>query len=81
VAEVAVSEAAVGENLHGQVKWFNNQKGYGFIVREEYPDIFVHHSAILMEGYRTLQQGEDVTFNLRKGDKGLQAFDVAPAHE
>ena len=76
-----MAEVAVENKLHGQVKWFNNQKGYGFIVREEYPDIFVHHSAILMEGYRTLQQGDDVTFNLRKGEKGLQAFDVAPASE
>jgi len=76
-----VSEVAVDNKLQGQVKWFNNQKGYGFIVRDEYPDIFVHHSAILMEGYRTLQQGEDVTFNLREGDKGLQAFDVAPVHD
>lgn len=76
-----MSEVAVDNKLQGQVKWFNNQKGYGFIVRDEYPDIFVHHSAILMEGYRTLQQGEDVTFNLREGDKGLQAFDVAPVHD
>ncbi|MCP4645162.1 MAG: cold shock domain-containing protein [bacterium] len=72
----AVSEAASGERLRGQVKWFNNQKGYGFIVRDGTPDIFVHYTAIQMEGFRTLQQGDEVDFELLQGAKGLQAINV-----
>jgi len=60
----------------GTVKWFNNQKGYGFITIENTPDIFVHHSAILMDGYRTLRQGEAVDFELISTSKGLQAHSV-----
>lgn len=60
----------------GRVKWFNNQKGYGFIVYGDTPDIFVHHTAIRMEGYRTLKQGEEVKFSLVETNKGLQAVDV-----
>ena len=63
--------------LVGRVKWFNNQKGYGFIVYEDAPDIFVHHSAIHMEGYRTLKQDETVQFDLVETDKGLQAANVS----
>ena len=62
--------------LLGRVKWFNNQKGYGFIVHETDPDIFVHHSAIQMEGYRTLKQDEVVQFELVSTSKGLQAVNV-----
>ncbi len=62
--------------LVGRVKWFNNQKGYGFIVHETDPDIFVHHSAIQMEGYRTLKQDEAVQFELVTTSKGLQAVNV-----
>ncbi len=61
----------------GKVKWFNNEKGYGFIRREdEVEDIFVHYSAIAHKGYKTLEEGQDVEFELIKGDKGLQATNV-----
>ncbi|MFN7940889.1 MAG: cold shock domain-containing protein [Thermoanaerobaculia bacterium] len=60
----------------GVVKWFNNEKGYGFISRESGPDVFVHHTAILSEGYRTLNEGERVSFEVVEGQKGLQARNV-----
>jgi len=63
--------------LQGSVKWFNDQKGYGFIMREDFPDIFVHYSAIEMDGFRTLKEGESVTFELLESPKGLQAVKVA----
>lgn len=66
-----------GAAMQGQVKWFNDQKGYGFIMREDYPDIFVHYSAIQMDGFRTLKEGEAVTFELLESPKGLQAINVA----
>ena len=62
--------------LVGKVKWFNNEKGYGFIVKENYDDIFVHYSAILDEGYKTLTEGQLVEFDLIHGQKGLQAQNV-----
>ena len=62
--------------LVGKVKWFNNEKGYGFIVKENYDDIFVHYSAILDEGYKTLVEGQLVEFDLVHGQKGLQAQNV-----
>ena len=62
----------------GTVKWFDNAKGYGFIQRPEGEDVFVHYRAIRGEGYRTLQEGQQVQFNIVKGQKGLQAEDVAP---
>jgi CspA family cold shock protein len=65
----------------GKVKWFNNAKGFGFIVLEDHDDIFVHFRSIRGEGYRTLKQGADVEFNLVTGQKGLQAEDVAPLDE
>ena len=64
----------------GTVKWFNNAKGYGFIQAEEGgEDVFVHHTAIVAEGYRTLNQGEKVNFEVVQGPKGLQARNVARA--
>ncbi len=60
----------------GTVKWFNNEKGYGFISREGGPDVFVHHTAILAEGYRTLNEGDRVSFEVVEGTKGLQARNV-----
>lgn len=57
----------------GKVKWFSDQKGYGFIAREEASDVFVHHTAIEMDGFRTLRQGEDVEYQLKEGTKGPQA--------
>ncbi len=58
---------------HGTVKWFNASKGFGFIGRESGEDVFVHFSAIQGEGYRSLQEGESVNFEVRTGPKGLQA--------
>ena len=62
----------------GTVKWFDNAKGYGFIQRPQGEDVFVHYRAIRGEGYRTLQEGQEVQFNIVQGQKGLQAEDVAP---
>jgi CspA family cold shock protein len=60
----------------GTVKWFKNDKGYGFIQRDSGDDVFVHHSAIQMEGYKSLEEGQRVEFTVSKGQKGLQAVDV-----
>ena len=57
----------------GIVKWFNSDKGYGFIGREDGPDVFVHHSAIQMDGYKTLKEGDEVEFGIVQGAKGPQA--------
>jgi CspA family cold shock protein len=63
----------------GTVKWFNNSKGYGFIGREDGPDVFVHYSAIVGDGYRTLQEGDPVEFEIVQGPKGPQASNVQKA--
>jgi CspA family cold shock protein len=60
----------------GTVKWFNDSKGYGFIQRSTGDDVFVHHSAILAEGFKSLAEGEAVEFEVTKGPKGLQAANV-----
>ena len=60
----------------GAVKWLNNEKGFGFISRESGPDVFVHHTAILAEGYRSLNEGDRVSFEVVEGQKGLQARNV-----
>jgi cold shock protein len=57
----------------GQVKWFNNGKGFGFIGREDGPDVFVHYSAIRSDGYKTLNEGDEVEFDIVEGQKGPQA--------
>ena len=62
----------------GKVKWFNDAKGYGFIETNEGKDIFVHYSAIVKEGFKTLAEGQDVTFDIVEGNKGPQAANVAP---
>ena len=67
----------MSERTTGTVKWFNGSKGYGFIEREEGPDVFVHHYAIRGEGFRNLEEGQNVEFNVEQGQKGLQATDVA----
>jgi CspA family cold shock protein len=67
------------ERTTGTVKWFNPSKGYGFIARPDGEDVFVHHSAIQTEGYRTLQEGQVVEFTVENGPKGLQAVNVVPA--
>ena len=64
---------------NGTVKWFNNAKGYGFISRENGEDVFVHHTAIAAEGFRTLNEGERVSFEVVTGPKGLQARNVTRA--
>lgn len=60
----------------GRVKWFDAQKGYGFIEREGASDVFVHYSAIQMEGYKTLDEGEEVQFEVVEGDRGPAAANV-----
>ena len=60
----------------GTVKWFNATKGYGFIQREKGGDVFVHYSAIQSDGFRSLQEGQRVEFEVKKGPKGLQAANV-----
>ena len=60
----------------GTVKWFNGEKGYGFIERTSGDDVFVHYSAIASSGYRTLNEGDTVEFEVEKGPKGLQAVNV-----
>lgn len=60
----------------GKVKWFKNEKGYGFISQENGKDVFVHHSAIQGDGYRTLSEGDEVEFEVQEGPKGLQAINV-----
>ena len=60
----------------GTVKWFNNQKGYGFICDEEGNDIFVHYTGLNMEGFRTVSEGDEVEFEVVEGDKGRQAVSV-----
>jgi len=61
----------------GTVKWFSNEKGYGFIEREQGEDVFVHFSAITMDGYKTLTEGQRVEFEIVQGQKGLQAANVS----
>lgn len=60
----------------GTIKWFNGEKGYGFIAAEDGTDVFVHYSAIQMEGYKTLQEGQRVEFDVVQGQKGPQAENV-----
>lgn len=64
---------------HGRVKWFNSEKGFGFIEREGAEDVFVHFSAIQGEGYKTLEEGQEVTFDVENGQRGPQATNVRKA--
>jgi cold shock protein len=68
----------MSERISGTVKWFNAAKGYGFIGHESGDDVFVHYSAIAMEGYRRLEEGQQVEFSIEEGPKGLQAINVIP---
>ena len=61
----------------GKVKWFSNQKGYGFITSEDGKDVFVHHTAIKGDGYRSLEEGQAVEFDVTQGPKGEQATNVS----
>jgi CspA family cold shock protein len=61
---------------NGTVKWFNAEKGFGFITREEGDDVFVHFSAIQSDGFKTLNEGQEVTFDIEESDRGLQAKNV-----
>ena len=67
--------------IRGKVKWFNNEKGYGFIEYNDLEDIFVHYSAIKKDGYKTLKEGDVVEFKLIETGKGLQAIDVEELKE
>jgi CspA family cold shock protein len=70
-----------GHMINGTVKWFNDSKGFGFIEQENGgEDVFVHHSAIEADGYRSLQEGQKVTFEISKEAKGLRAANVKPAN-
>ncbi len=62
--------------MQGTVKWFNNEKGYGFIGRDDGADVFVHYSAVMGDGFRTLQEGDQVEFEIVQGPKGPQAAKV-----
>jgi cold shock protein len=64
------------QRVSGTVKWFNDDKGFGFIEREDGKDVFVHHSAIAMEGFKTLKEGQKVTMEVTDGEKGPQAENV-----
>jgi CspA family cold shock protein len=66
----------MNERVTGTVKWFNAAKGYGFIERQGGPDVFVHFTAIQADGFRSLQEGQQVEFSIENGPKGLQAANV-----
>lgn len=66
----------MSERVVGTVKWFNDQKGYGFLTQSEGKDVFVHHSAIQAEGFRTLNEGDRVEFTIEEGPKGPAAANV-----
>ena len=66
----------MSERIQGTVKWFNSTKGFGFISRDNAPDVFVHYSAIQSGGYRSLEEGQKVEFTVEQGPKGLQASNV-----
>jgi len=70
----------MSERVSGVVKWFNTTKGYGFIQREGEPDVFVHYSSITGDGFKNLEQGQAVEFQVENGPKGLQASNVIIVH-
>jgi CspA family cold shock protein len=73
---VITSARGIAAVATGVVKWFNAEKGYGFISQSDGADVFVHHSSIQMQGYRTLTEGQEVEFDVQEGQKGLQAANV-----
>ena len=68
----------MSERIQGTVKWFNDTKGFGFIARENGPDVFVHYSSIQTNGFRKLVEGQQVEFTIEDGPKGPQAAEVVP---
>jgi CspA family cold shock protein len=74
--EIRRKEGAHVERLKGTVKWFNNAKGYGFLGRDDGPDVFIHYSSITTEGYKSIQEGDQVEFEIVQGQKGPQAANV-----
>ena len=77
-ARAVVHVVEGGKLAQGTVKWFSNEKGYGFIEREGGEDVFVHFTAITMDGYKSLTEGQRVEFDVVEGAKGLQAANVTP---
>ena len=71
-------EVHMADRVVGTVKWFNDEKGFGFIEREGEQDVFVHHSAVQMEGFKSLKEGQKVTMEVTQGQKGPQAENVVP---
>jgi cold shock protein len=74
--EIRKKEGMRVDRLKGTVKWFNNAKGYGFLGRDDGPDVFIHYSSITTEGYKSLQEGDKVEFEIVQGQKGPQAANV-----
>jgi CspA family cold shock protein len=69
----------MAEQVTGTVKWFNDEKGFGFIEQSDGPDVFVHHTAIQAEGFKSLKEGQSVTMEVSQGQKGPQAENVVPS--
>ena len=69
-------DASLGGSMTGKVKWFNSAKGYGFITGDDGQEVFVHFSAINMDGYKSLEDGQAVSYDVNEGDKGPQAVNV-----
>lgn len=74
--EKSAVDAGAEPQGQGRVKWFNDAKGYGFIERDDGPDVFVHYSAITGEGYKSLREGQEVSFSIVDGTRGPQAANV-----
>jgi CspA family cold shock protein len=68
----------MAEQVTGTVKWFNDEKGFGFIEQADGPDVFVHHTAIQADGFKSLKEGQSVTMEVTQGQKGPQAENVVP---
>ena len=75
-AEITRTVRGLMAQYKGTVKWFNNAKGYGFLGREDGPDVFVHYSSIQLDGYKSLKEGDEVEFDVIQGSKGPQADQV-----